>query len=104
MNPSKALGPDGVHALFFQKYWDIVGQETSRICLEVLNEKKDMIPLNKTSISLIPKVNKPMRMEEFRQRCNVIYKIIAKVLVNRLKKVLDSVISPSQSTSFQGGL
>lgn len=37
MHPSKAPGPDGIQAMFYQKYWDIVGEEVTDFCLDVLN-------------------------------------------------------------------
>lgn len=46
MKPTKAPGPDGAHALFFQSYWDIVGEDVSKVCLKILNEEKDLSPLN----------------------------------------------------------
>lgn len=104
MGPYKAPGPDGVHAMFYQKYWDIVGQDTMRICLRILNEGENVGPLNKTLISLIPKVKKPKHLSEFRpiSLCNVSYKIIAKYLVNRLKRALNEIIAPTQSAFVLG--
>ena len=58
-----------------------------------------MIPgINHTNIVLIPKVKTPNKMSNFRPISlhNVIYKIISKVLANRLKQILPDNISPTQ--------
>lgn len=53
MHPLKALGLDGVPALFFQKYWKVVGKDITKLVLEILNESRDPTPLNNTFIALI---------------------------------------------------
>ena len=60
--------------------------------------------LNDTTIVLIPKVKNPQSIKEFRpiSLCNVIYKIISKCLVNRLRPLLDGMISPTQSAFIPG--
>lgn len=60
--------------------------------------------MNKTLIALIPKKKKPTRLEEFRpiNLCTAIYKIIAKALANRMKRVLNDIISLSQSAFVPG--
>ena len=86
-------------AVFFQKYWDIVGNNVTNLVLNVLNHNIPIPELNKTNISLIPKINNPKRMTDFRpiSLCNVIYKLISKTLANRLKALLPHIISETQS-------
>ena len=52
-----------------------------------------------TNIALISKIKNPTQITEFHpiSLCNVIYKLIAKVLANRLKRVLTEIISLNQS-------
>lgn len=99
MSPTKAPGPDGAHALFFKKYWREVGGELTEVRLGVLNKGDNMSNLNHTFISLIPKCKDPKFMTEMRliSLCNVVYKIIAKALANRLKEVIKSIIAPNQA-------
>jgi hypothetical protein len=106
MHPSKAPGPDGMSSFFFQKYWNIVGVDVVAAVLSVLNSGKILRKINLTHISLIPKKKNPERMSEYRpiSLCNVVYKIISKVLANRLKVILPCIISDSQSAFVPGRL
>jgi hypothetical protein len=60
--------------------------------------------VNDTAIVLIPKISEPEHLKDFRpiSLCNVIYKVIAKCLVNRLRPLLHDIIEPTQSALFQG--
>lgn len=67
--------------------------------LNILNEGGTIAPLNHTFIAVIPKIEKPKKVTEYRliSFCNVIYKIGAKTIANRVENVLHHIISPTQS-------
>ncbi|XP_048615720.1 uncharacterized protein LOC106350744 [Brassica napus] len=104
MHPEKAPGPDGMTALFYQKFWDIVKEDLTLMVNKFLFEGTMANGLNDTNICLIPKISKPNAMTQFRpiSLCNVSYKIISKVLCQRLKKVLPGLISETQSAFVAG--
>ena len=106
MHPSKAPGSDGMSSFFFQKYWHIMGSSVSTAVLSVLNSGKLLRKINLTYIALIQKKKSPEKMSDYRpiSLCNVIYKIISKVIANRLKTVLSLIISDSQSAFVPGRL
>ena len=106
MAPLKALGPDGMPPLFFQKYWKVVGPEVTQGVLSCFNSGHILHAINHTFITFIPKVKTPAKITEFRpiSLCNVIYKLISKVIANRLKGILPSIISEAQSAFVPGRL
>ncbi|KAL0292748.1 UNVERIFIED_CONTAM: hypothetical protein Sradi_6975500 [Sesamum radiatum] len=100
----KAPGPDGYSSGFFKAAWPIVGEELTRAVLEFFQTRRLLKQINATLISLIPKVANPTTVTEFRpiSCCNVLYKTITKILVQRMRTVLDLLISPSQNAFVPG--
>lgn len=104
MHPTKATGPDGFSAIFYQKFWDVVGDRVSTTCLNILNGNESVATWNDTLISLIPKIVEPSHLKDFCpiSLCNFIYKIVAKALSNRITPDLSLVIDENQSTFIAG--
>lgn len=101
-----ALRPDNMSPLFFQQFWDIVGVDVVCTVPLFLSSGCVLRQLNYTLVSFIPKVPKPQNMSQLRPiaLCNVLYKIDAKVVVNRLKGIMDWIISDQQGTFVPGRL
>lgn len=99
MCPTKAPGSDSLLIGFFQKHWSSVKERVTTTCLHILNEGGSIAPLNHTYIALIQKMHNPRKVTDFRpiSLCNVIYRIVAKMLANRLKQILNDIISSTQS-------
>ena len=71
----------------------------TNIVFNVFNNDVLVAELNKTNISLIPKTNSPKKMTDFRpiSLCNVVYKLISKILANRLKALIPHIVTEYQS-------
>jgi ribonuclease HI len=106
MHPLKSPGPDGFSACFYQRSWSTVRMEVCKAVLDFLNHDRFDNSINSTNIVLIPKKKSPSQITDYRpiSLCNVIYKLIAKVLANRMKQVLVQIISPTQSAFLPGRL
>ena len=102
----KAPGPDGMSSIFYKKFWEVVGTKVTEEVLAVLNGGPMPEGWNDTTIVLIPKVSRPDKIKDLRpiSLCNVLYKIVSKVLANRLKKILPDIISSAQSAFVPGRL
>ena len=106
MHPLKAPSPDGMPPLFYQKFWRIVGDVVTKTILDFLHHGLYPPNFNETHIVLIPKVKEPKRVTDFRpiSLCNVVFRITSKVIANRLKKILPSIIGDTQSAFVHGRL
>jgi hypothetical protein len=104
MNGNKASGPEGFSMAFFEVCWDVLRMDIMKVFGALHAGRMFEKSLNASFISLIPKVPGAVELKDFRPISLVggIYKIIAKVLANRLKIVLDKIISKSQSAFIKG--
>ena len=84
MAPLKALGLNGMPPIFFRYYWDNIGDDIVKAVLSCLNSKTILLGLNHTFITLIPKVKSLEYVTKFRPiaLCNILYKLVSKVLAN----------------------
>ena len=99
MAPLKAPGPDGMPSLFYQHFWSTVDKDVITLVLSRLNSGTLPHPLNHTFVTLIPKTKNPEYVHQFRpiSLCNVLYKILSKLLANCLKTLLPMIITEHQS-------
>ena len=90
MEGDKAPGPDGFSLAFFHHCWGVVKRDVLTMFEEFYLHSKFEKSLNATFIALIPKKNGAFNIRDFRPISLVgsVYKILAKVLANRLKEVL----------------
>lgn len=95
MHPDKASGLNGLNPAFFHNFWNLIGMDVFHCCKEWLLQCKFQSTVNDTTLVLIPK---KYNVEEVKDLCpivlcNVLYKIVAKALANRLQKILSGIIS-----------
>lgn len=99
MPSNKAPGPDGYKPEFFKSAWSIIGKDFTTAVHSFFS--KGFLPkgLNTTILALIPKKDCAEEMKDYRpiSCCNVLYKVISKIIANRLKGTLPQCITYNQS-------
>jgi len=100
----KAPSPDGLHTGFFPRFWLIVGDSVKEEVRKVFTDCKMPEYLNRTNVVLIPKMAGPKSLGNYRpiSLCNIVYKIVTKILVARIRSFLDKLVSPLQSAFMPG--
>ncbi|GJV55852.1 RNA-directed DNA polymerase, eukaryota, reverse transcriptase zinc-binding domain protein [Tanacetum coccineum] len=101
---NKASGPDGFSPEFFKKAWEVIGNDVCLAVKDLFRSGKILGEINATLIALIPKINTPSKVSDFRPIacCNVIYKCISKILTNRIKNGLSKIVNINQSAFIPG--
>lgn len=93
---NKASGPDGIPNKFLKVYWNEVKHKIYQIMLNFYHNKLDLQQHNQDNIILIPKIEAPKTISDFRSISvlNLIPKLISKILPNRLRLALLDLIFP----------
>ncbi|ONI21697.1 hypothetical protein PRUPE_2G081900 [Prunus persica] len=70
-----------------------VGDDVIDFYLSILNRRGSVQKINHTLLTLIPKTECPTQVAEYRpiSLCAVLYKIISKTLVNRMKQIMPAI-------------
>ncbi|XP_059658794.1 uncharacterized protein LOC132305131 [Cornus florida] len=103
-NPDKAPGPDGFPARFFQTFWSTVHLEVCVAVHHFFLTGKLPLGVSSSFITFIPKTGNAFSPKDYRPiaLCNLIYKIISKILAVRLALVLPKLVRLEQNTFIKG--
>ena len=104
MNGDKSPGPDGFPMAFYHVCWPILKGDLMVVFSEFHEFGTFKRRLNATFLTLIPKKTNAIEVRDSRPISLVssVYKVMAKVLANRLCMVLEAIISPSQNAFVKG--
>ena len=99
-------GPDGFPILFYSKFWDIISEDFSNPVQEFVEGKAHLDKINYSQVVFITKKEGANEVGDFRPICllNRPFKIISKVLANRLKIVLADLVEEYQTGFISGYL
>jgi hypothetical protein len=104
MHPDKAPGPDGFTARFFQHCWEIIKSDLTKMIKKSQASSKLGGGTNSAFLALMPKEKGALNFSRFRpiSLCNTSYKILTKVIANRLKNILPSIVPENQGRFIKG--
>ncbi|GKV02931.1 hypothetical protein SLEP1_g15305 [Rubroshorea leprosula] len=101
---TKAPGPDGFNSGFLKAEWEVIKADIMEYLMDFHINGRLVRDSNASFIVLIPKRENPQGIEEYRpiSLIGCTYKILAKLLANRLSRVLNSIIGENQSAFIEG--
>ncbi|XP_043697496.1 uncharacterized protein LOC122648332 [Telopea speciosissima] len=104
LKDSKAPWPDGFGAGFYKHSWEVIGEELTNAVQWFFANSFMPHSINATFITLVPKSGDVSTFAGFwpLALCNLLYKIITKILSNRIQHVIGSVVSHNQSAFIKG--
>lgn len=104
MPPDKVLGPDGFNGRFMKPCWDIIKNDFYNSCFDFFEGSTNLEGLNNSFIALIPKVNRPTIVNDFRliSLLGIAIKVITKMLANMLQPKMLSLIHRNQYGFIKG--
>jgi hypothetical protein len=94
----KPPSPDGFNGLFIKKCWAIIKEDFYRLVNSFYENNSDLRCLNGSFITLVPKTSSPSGVNDYRpiSLLGSPVKLIAKLLANRLQKVITSLVHVNQ--------
>lgn len=94
----KSPGPDGFNTDFIKRCWNIIRQDFYSLCEEFHNNNVCLKSINGSYISLLPKVDSPSSVGDFRpiSLLNNSIKLITNLLANRLQTVVQKLVHQNQ--------
>ncbi|GJX69407.1 RNA-directed DNA polymerase, eukaryota, reverse transcriptase zinc-binding domain protein [Tanacetum coccineum] len=101
---NKAPGLDGYSAKFFKCAWSVIKNKVCDAVKEIFRTGKMLGEINATLITLVPKRKTLKKVSNYRHIacCNTLYKVISKILTNRIKSALCKLVSSTQSAFIPG--
>ena len=98
----KSPRPDGLNFKFIKFFWELLKPDITRFLDEF--HVNGIFPkgCNASFIALIPKVKDPQSLNEYKPLIGCVYKIVAEILANKLKKVLTDIIDERQTAFIKG--
>uniref|UniRef100_A0A803Q8S2 Reverse transcriptase domain-containing protein n=1 Tax=Cannabis sativa TaxID=3483 RepID=A0A803Q8S2_CANSA len=101
---SKSPGPNGYGSEFYREMWHDLGDEISKAILDFFHSGRIPKELNETVLALVPKVEFPNKVVDYRPNsyCNTLYKCISKVNSSRLVELLLFLVGQNQGAFVKG--
>lgn len=104
LNQDGAPGPDGFGACFYQSYWEIIKKDVYAAVLQFFQSGWLPPTYNSNTIILIPKTSNATSVDQYRPiaLANFKFKIITKILADRLSQIMPALISKEQRGFIKG--